>query len=925
MLVVGIAVLSAALLLGNSHSSANADGINTWLDGAVTVDHVGETTVGELSAQNSPSCETESVPVIDWNMNYVIQHYELHCMQDLGAGRIDDLYKIYQPSASSYAFNISGSTLTPRTLIKPINDSDAAMYMTALSTEPYWYLRYAPSLSEYIKYHKTLFGAYFSIDMPTKTMSDTNGKPLKFSDKLAYSDGGNYMVASASQFGYTRVDLQTEEKIPFLPNTPNDYRDRPTDADKAMSPSGRYAAVAFNTESEQSAYFKIVDVDSCNTVNKPYDKATDTCKSYDYFPQLRKEIPGLSKVISLQFVNDYTLNFVAQIGWTTNIRYVRYQMMPFGQSPRAIDYLAMGDSFASGEGAFNYREGTDNSPNKCHQSLNSYPYILDGVLGVSRSVACSGAKINNVTGETKNGEINQLADTKDSDIPISRIEFAKSSFFPGVRAQKAFTDQNPQVITLSIGGNDVGFKKIIQACVTPITSSVNCYELYEDRLSLVNDINSKYFNLVKTYQNLKENDPTRRVYVIGYPYIISATGYCDANVRMSERDREFAVQLTDYLDSVVERAAAEAGVFYVDTRQALDGHKLCDSGVKAVNGLTEGDDSNLRIGNESYHPNKMGQQLLADTIATQTDNLTKPMPKSKIIPAPSYDDIPLLSGAPHNVNPPKRIWVEQNDEQLLFTGKDRDLYVSETDMQRILRSGTVMKATLHSLPVDVGTLTVDANGALVGTLHIPAGMPVGFHTLHIIGQDIYYQDVDVQMSVYVAANANDYDGDGIPNAQDACVAVPQSGQDNDHDGIDDACDPVIEEVTPTQPELSEDGDNEVQSPTNSPTDNDPVVQATDSGYTLGEMDAQTPQQRIPTQTQQLFAMLSNPQVTDTHVTTAATARAPQAPIELHLAQPQGKTAATAVAKPTKTYWLPAIIVVMSVGAVMAASLVSRRR
>jgi hypothetical protein len=761
--------------------------------------------------------------------------------------------------------------------------------------------------------------------MPERVLETSDGQPLMFSRGFVTSDDGKYLAATAAttsgKYGVIRFNLKTNEITPILPQTQIYNSDAPTDPDKALSPAGRYAAVAFNSESVPDAYFKIVDINTCYSHDAPYRAGADTCKSYDYLPWLRQNIPGITKVLSIHFVNENSLTFVAQIGWGQDAQYYRFNIAPFGQQTRLLDYLAMGDSFASGEGAFNYRDGTDKSPNKCHQSLNSYPYILDGVMGATKSVACSGAKIINITGDPENKHTNQLKDTEDKDIDDGQKTLATNNFMPGILGQlDLIKENNPQAVTVSIGGNDVGFKDIIQACVTPITASMNCYELYEDRVQLVNDINSKYFNLVKTYQKLKATDPTRRVYVIGYPYIISATGYCDVNVRMSERDREFAVQLTDYLDSVIERAAAEAGVFYVDTRHALDGHKLCDSGVKAVNGLTEGDDSNLGVANESYHPNKMGQQLLADTISAQTDNLTKPMPKSKIIPATSFDDIPLLEGAPHDVSPPKRIWVKRDDGQLMFTGQDRDIYISENDTQRILRSGTVMKAEIHSLTVDVGTLTVNVTGALIGVLHIPSSVPVGFHTLHVLGRDIYGQDVDVQMSVYVAASAYDYDGDGIPNAQDACVAVPQSGLDDDHDGIDDACDPVIEEAAPSNGEQ-----NETPPPTNEPTEsNDTNEQTGEDGYVLGDTGLQTPQERVPAQSQKLFTILTNQFATDKNANTA-TNKSAKSSSNPQLSQAKDDAASAHATSSTDIIWIPAVLIMGCVGIGMAAALANRRR
>ncbi len=82
---------------------------------------------------------------------------------------------------------------------------------------------------------------------------------------------------------------------------------------------------------------------------------------------------------------------------------------------RLEQYLALGDSFASGEGTFNYIAGTEDGPNQCHQSIFSYPYLMQSNVGETASVACSGAKISNIRNIGDN-DVNQLDGINDADI-----------------------------------------------------------------------------------------------------------------------------------------------------------------------------------------------------------------------------------------------------------------------------------------------------------------------------------------------------------------------------------------------------------------------------------------------------------------------------------------------------------------------------
>jgi len=102
-------------------------------------------------------------------------------------------------------------------------------------------------------------------------------------------------------------------------------------------------------------------------------------------------------------------------------------------------YLALGDSYQSGEGAYNYEPGTNVSGNMCHRSTVSYPYLITGLQTVPSNrvdVACSGALIHNLS-DGQNGEPPQF-----------------NSLSP-----------NDALVTIGIGGNDLGFSPILTACI----------------------------------------------------------------------------------------------------------------------------------------------------------------------------------------------------------------------------------------------------------------------------------------------------------------------------------------------------------------------------------------------------------------------------------------------------------------------------
>ena len=284
------------------------------------------------------------------------------------------------------------------------------------------------------------------------------------------------------------------------------------------------------------------------------------CQSRDYASVLSAAVPALKAVYQPRFTNNTQLSLTVLHEYVSgaNFKAGQYVVTAPGENPLGIEYLGMGDSFASGQGAFNYIEGTDTAINACHLSSLAYPYLLSSELFNSgRSVACSGAKTRDISymaleyeGQVKDGL--KKEDRKN----LSSIF---SNFSPGYLVQNDFVDKyNPQSLTLSIGGNDIGFADIVKQCVMPGLMNTTCYSTYEDQQELLARIYAIGDKLKNTYRTV--SSPGRRVYVIGYPQLVVAGGNCAANVHLDEQEIRFFIGLTDVLNGVIKRAADSAGV-----------------------------------------------------------------------------------------------------------------------------------------------------------------------------------------------------------------------------------------------------------------------------------------------------------------------------------------------------------------------------
>ncbi|MBL8031053.1 MAG: hypothetical protein JNK33_01875 [Candidatus Doudnabacteria bacterium] len=390
------------------------------------------------------------------------------------------------------------------------------------------------------------------------------------------------------------------------------------------------------------------------------------------------------------------------------------------------------------------------------------------------------------------------------------------AFSPGYANQAIFASEyKPRVILLSIGGNDVGFANIVRTCIDFGEIPETCYQYYENRLQVMKTIQSQYYRLVKTYKDVRSASGGARVYVMAYPQIAKEGGNCGNNVRLTAKEVQFSAQLVSYLNSIIKRAAAEAGVYYVDTENALSGHRLCEaSGSQlAVNGLTNGDDLGLpagvqvgskkyyaALGQESYHPNRYGHNLMGQVILAKTNNLTVTMPSPTMLGIPAIDlNSPMLKNMPHA--PEQQLhteaiqWADTSDMPAVLIQQNQ--YTTQIKPGTLAPSSNV-QIVIHSEPVVLYEGTY-MEGMQV-RFSVPGSLAPGFHTIDIYGTSSDGERVDYRQLVYIAASVDDYDGDDVPNATDPCVSAYQAGEDTDADGIDDACDGLIAAPSSIAPE-----------------------------------------------------------------------------------------------------------------------------
>ncbi|HEU4974125.1 MAG TPA: SGNH/GDSL hydrolase family protein [Baekduia sp.] len=218
----------------------------------------------------------------------------------------------------------------------------------------------------------------------------------------------------------------------------------------------------------------------------------------------------------------------------------------------AENYVAMGDSYSSGVGAF-----SSNLSSSCIRNTYAYPYLLAQQRGSALSfVACSGA----VTGDVINNQVG-----------------AASS--------------STNLVTITIGGNDVGFADLIIACTTWGCSS----QISDSNAQIANQLGPK---LDATYAAIRSHAPNARVVVLGYarPF---ANRTCSAATGVTLSEESALNNLTDNLNAKIRERAQAAGFTFVDVNPYWAGHDVCSSS-RYTNGFVWYSATN------SYHPTRDG-------------------------------------------------------------------------------------------------------------------------------------------------------------------------------------------------------------------------------------------------------------------------------------------------------------------------------
>jgi lysophospholipase L1-like esterase len=245
-----------------------------------------------------------------------------------------------------------------------------------------------------------------------------------------------------------------------------------------------------------------------------------------------------------------------------------------------VRYVALGDSYSAASGVL---PPDPTAPPSCLRSTSNYPNVIAAATGVQLTDATCGA-----------------AETGDF----------STSQYPGIAPQLEAVDEDTQLVTMTIGGNDSGvFINSIVQCGSAGLSTVGQGSPCKDRYgsSFADTIRTTtYPSLVNALRAVRGAAPDAEVAILGYPWIMPVTGGCFDRMPIAEGDVPYLRGIQATLNDAVRRAAAATGATYVSMNKVSDGHDACQPiGVRWVEPVLQGTNAVV------VHPNALGESRMA--------------------------------------------------------------------------------------------------------------------------------------------------------------------------------------------------------------------------------------------------------------------------------------------------------------------------
>ncbi len=251
-------------------------------------------------------------------------------------------------------------------------------------------------------------------------------------------------------------------------------------------------------------------------------------------------------------------------------------------------YVALGDSYTAGP----IIPVQQPDPLGCLRSDHNYPHLVAAALRVSefRDASCSGAETDDMT--------------------------SSQGVSPGPNPpQFDRLDANTQLVTLGIGGNDIGFSEIVENCSSPVPTGHPCQDHYvvNGHDELAERIEQTAPKIAAVLDGIHQRSPEARIFVVAYLAILPESGPgCWPQLPITPDDVPYLRGVEKKLNAMLAQQAEPNDAKFVDAYTASIGHDACQLPVaRWVEPAVPTTPA------APVHPNLFGMQGYADAVVAR--------------------------------------------------------------------------------------------------------------------------------------------------------------------------------------------------------------------------------------------------------------------------------------------------------------------
>ncbi len=306
-----------------------------------------------------------------------------------------------------------------------------------------------------------------------------------------------------------------------------------------------------------------------------------------------------------------------------------------------LSYVALGDSYTSGFGL----DPVSNVPAPgCFQAEGNFPHLVAATLGLALTDAsCSGAETQHILSTPQN------------------------TGFGTAPAQSGSLSADTDIVTVAIGGNDLGFSDVLALCtalspVGPLAadqSVANCESVLKP--GGVDQLTEKLRLVVEpaiaaTFADIKAKAPNAKIFVIGYPTLFPDAANTPASGCFTSAfgagappfpvnaypfttvDVPYLHSVESNLDAAVARQASAIGAKFVQTgAKSLENTACAPPADAFINGISitsfvPGTPPAVTTAIGAMHPNTAGVVFLQSEVQSA---IRAAFPAPVVVPTPT--------------------------------------------------------------------------------------------------------------------------------------------------------------------------------------------------------------------------------------------------------------------------------------------------